>query len=612
MSLDRVPTGSTRVTGGIFRERMNLNRKYLAELDPQCLLQNFYLEAAIIMPGLQIMPDPEKANLHWGWEAPTCQLRGHFLGHWMSAVSQYVALDHDEFLAARLSHVVKELKRCQEKNGGEWVGSIPEKYMDLLAVDDYIWSPQYTMHKTVMGLVDTYRYTGNETALEIVSHLADWYLKWTERITKINPDTVYKGEQAGMLEMWAELWALTKEDKYRKLVDAYKGNDFYAQLDRGEDALTDRHTNASIPLSHGSARMYEITEDPYWSKVTDAFWDKAVTGRGMYATTGNNAGEFWIPPFRQGQYIGDNDQEFCTVYNMVRTADYLLRRTGDLKYADYIERALYNGFLAQQSGRTGMPTYFLPLHTGSRKTWGSKTRDFWCCFGTMVQAQVLYPQLIYYSEKDTLRIMQYIPSETELLINDRSVRIEQSTEMSDYDNQVFFDEGDGSNEKTRWSMKIRVSVPEETEFTLCLRIPDWTVGKPHMLLDGKACEIGEKELNNRCIEIKKSWKESTICIVFPAGIVMEALPDMPEVAAAVDGPVVLAGVTGSDDVLSGDFASPEKIFYPRTEHTYGTYPWRQSHYITRGQKRNLTFKPLYDIEDEEYTVYFSKHREEKD
>ena len=73
------------ILSGLFRERMETNRKYLMELDSQCLLQNFYLEAGIAMPGLQAVGDPASAKLHWGWEAPICQLRGHFLGHWLSA-----------------------------------------------------------------------------------------------------------------------------------------------------------------------------------------------------------------------------------------------------------------------------------------------------------------------------------------------------------------------------------------------------------------------------------------------------------------------------------------------------------------------------------------------
>ena len=35
---------------GLFRESMQVNKNYLMELDTQCLLQNFYLEAGIVMP----------------------------------------------------------------------------------------------------------------------------------------------------------------------------------------------------------------------------------------------------------------------------------------------------------------------------------------------------------------------------------------------------------------------------------------------------------------------------------------------------------------------------------------------------------------------------------
>ena len=210
---------SVRITGGIFRERMNTDRDYLLELDSQCLLQNFYLEAGIIMPGLQVVPDPQNAKLHWGWESPTCQLRGHFLGHWLSAAAAFAACDNDTALKAKLDDIVSELARCQQRNGGKWVGSIPEKYMDWLADKEYIWSPQYTMHKTVMGLLDAYRYAGNEQALQVLDSLADWYVSWIDRASKRDPDIAYKGEQGGMLELWAELYSITKKEKYRLAAD---------------------------------------------------------------------------------------------------------------------------------------------------------------------------------------------------------------------------------------------------------------------------------------------------------------------------------------------------------------------------------------------------------
>ena len=120
--LNSTPGNKVHITGGVFRERMNTDRDYLYELDSQCLLQNFYLEAGIIMPGLQVVPDPNSAKLHWGWESPTCQLRGHFLGHWLSAASAFVASDNDTELKTKLDKIISELARCQKLNGGQRAG----------------------------------------------------------------------------------------------------------------------------------------------------------------------------------------------------------------------------------------------------------------------------------------------------------------------------------------------------------------------------------------------------------------------------------------------------------------------------------------------------------
>lgn len=146
--LNNIGLKNVHLLAGLFRERMSVNRNYLMELDSNCLLQNFYLEAGIIIPGLQVVDDPASANLHWGWEAPTCQLRGHFLGHWLSAAAKLVASENDAELKVKTEHIISELARCQQLNGGKWIGSIPEKYFTMMEKNQYVWSPQYTMHKT--------------------------------------------------------------------------------------------------------------------------------------------------------------------------------------------------------------------------------------------------------------------------------------------------------------------------------------------------------------------------------------------------------------------------------------------------------------------------------
>lgn len=591
-----------RMLPGLFMRRMKLNEDYLMDLDPGCLLQNFYIEAGIIPPGGQVINDPETAKMHWGWEAPSCQLRGHFLGHWLSAAARLCAGGEKPELLARVNFIVAELARCQEMNGGEWVGSIPEKYFAMLTPGRYIWSPQYTMHKTIMGLKDAYEKLGNETAIAILDRLADWYVRWIKEMQESNPDAVYSGEQAGMLEVWTDLYILTKNDKYLFLVKAYEQNALFERLDRGGDSLSDDHANASIPLAHGAARMAEVTGEAIWSDRLEAFWKTAVEDRGMFATTGCNAGEFWIPPHAQGRYLGNEDQEFCTVYNMVRTAEYLFRRTGESKYADYIERALYNGFLAQQNKETGMPTYFLPMIPGSRKKWGSRTRDFWCCFGTMVQAQTMYPELIWYTGENSVTVSQYIPSEAEILLSSGRVVISQKIHMKDYNNQVLFDEH-SEGRVSRWSLRFTVMSDTKKAWAFRLRVPCWCAGESVMVLNGEAISAKPKD---GWLEIKRIWGEKDeLDVFFPSKVVFEHLDGAEELVCAVDGPIVLAGLTDRDTGLQGNLEESESILLPEQSHTYGAFIWTQNVYQTRHQKENFRMIPLYEVTDENYTVYYS-------
>lgn len=611
-----------KVTEGLFKKRMDVNKAYLKELEDTSLLQNYYFEAGIIIPGMMTLENPADARLHWGWESPSCQLRGHFLGHYLSAASAIVAEDGDDILAAKVKHIISELRRCQGLNGGKWAGPIPEKYFEILTTDRYIWSPQYTIHKLLMGLLDTYKYIGNEEALLVLSGMADWFIDWTEDMKKRCPEAIYKGEQAGMLELWADAFAVTGDERYMKLADAYKNQGIFKLIRAGKDALTDDHTNASIPIIQGAAKMYEVTGDEDWRRIVEKFWDSAVTERGMYVTTGANAGEFWIPPMKLGEYRGDRGQEFCTVYNMVRVAQYLLKWTGEAKYSDYIERCIYNAFLAQQNADSGMPAYFLPMTTGVKKKWASKRNDFWCCQGTMIQSATKYPELIYSSDDDAeiLYINQYIPSILDGKVGDREVKLIQSLNMKGYDAQTLFDEH-GGYEKSRWKMRFEVEKISDT-LKLFFRIPVWTFGRLEISINGVKLEVDistdntisvsgkdriiDLNVENRYLIFEGIRGNDVIDIFFPSHVVAEKLPDMPELAAFVDGPIVLAGLTEDIDVIKGDFDEPDSFLMVSSEHLYDTFIWKQNNYMTRRQQKNFKLIPLYDVKDEAYTIYFER------
>lgn len=587
--LEESATGTVSLLPGLFQERRELNKAYLLRLKTRNLLQNHLLEAGVRID------DPSEA-LHQGWEAPHYQLRGHFAGHWLSAVEHYAALDKDPMMAARGREAVKQLHQCQALNGGQWVASIPEEYFDILAEGRPIWSPQYTVHKTMMGLLDAYRYSGDAEALEVLEKSAQWFDDWSNRmIAEGRGDVVYGGECAGMLELWAELYGVTGKAVYLDLASRYANPDLFRELLAGKDVLSNGHANASIPWIQGAARLYEVTGDKRYREVVEQFWKLGVEERGMFATTGNNAGEFWIPPQQFGRFLGSRTQEHCTVYNMVRVAQYLLRWTGEARYADYIERALYNGILAQQNPHTGMIAYFLPMEPGSTKAWGTETQDFWCCHGTLVQAQAMYEDLIYYRSDSGVNVSQFIPSVAVLENSGQEIRIVQTVDPSG--GQANFVAADGVS---RFVVKLAIEGKGGTPWALRVRQPAWAIGDAEVTIDGEPTKV--KVAKDGFMEIERSWTDERVEVSFSKRLTREALPGDGRRFALLDGPVVLAALSGTEPVLSGGDS-----IVPRYEHVYlNGRDWQVEHYLARTLGGSVKLKPLYEIADEAYSVYFSE------
>ncbi|MCX7985473.1 MAG: glycoside hydrolase family 127 protein [Bacteroidales bacterium] len=598
VKLKPIPISQVRLLPSLFSQRYELNKKYLMSLENDKLLQNFYYEAGISKTGnIMLNKDINYKDFYWGWDSPMNQLRGHFLGHWLSAAAYLYAETKDEEVKAKADKIVAELAECQRINGGEWAGSIPEKYFDLMANGYQIWSPQYTIHKTLMGLWDMYAMTGSQKALEVLEKFADWFHRWTGRqVANNNAGAVYGGEACGMLEIWANLYGLTHHQKYLDLMERYGNPGLFQSLLKGEDALSNEHANASIPWSHGSARIYEVTGNPYWRNITLAFWKNAVDDRGYYCTGGQNAGEYWIPPHKLADFMCQNNQEHCTVYNMIRLASYLFRWTGEVKYADYIERNTYNGILAQQNQYTGMVAYFLPIAAGytkgGEKGWGTPSMDFWCCHGTLVQAQTRYAEYIYFENNNGLVISQYIPSELNWSKDNIAVNFRQDFVAHEY-NRI----PDGS----RWRIKCSLKAEKPILFSLQLRMPWWAKSQVDIKINGSTYNA---KVINGYINITREWGNDQLLIEFPTRLYTEPLPGKKELYAFMEGPIVLAGIIDKEVTLKGDVNKPETMLTREYEHEYKIFPWKQSHYITVGQPQSIRFVPLYEITDERYTIYF--------
>ncbi|ADL43126.1 protein of unknown function DUF1680 [Caldicellulosiruptor obsidiansis OB47] len=576
-----IPLRASLHSDSEYYNRFKLDRNYIASLKTENLLQNFYLESGIM--SWSFLPQ----DIHGGWESPTCQLRGHFLGHWLSAAARIYASFGDEEIKGKADYIVDELERCQKENGGEWVGSIPEKYFEWMARGKWVWAPHYTVHKTFMGLVDMYKYTSNQKALEIADRWANWFYRWSGQFSREKMDDILDYETGGMLEIWAELYNITKDSKYKELMERYYRGRLFDRLLNGEDVLTGRHANTTIPEIHGAARVWEVTGEEKFRKIVESYWREAVEERGYFCTGGQTLGEVWTPKHRIRNYLGPTNQEHCVVYNMIRLAEFLFRWTGDKKYSDYIERNIYNGLFAQQRLKDGMVTYFLPLMPGSQKRWGTPTNDFWCCHGTLVQAHTIYNDIIYYKTPNGVVISQFIPSFV--------------TWKDDKGNGITIKQYYGRRQESfaytaeKDEICIEVQCKDPIEFELAIRKPWWA----------KKIEVAVNEdLNygvddSSYIKLTRRWNSDKIKITFYKTVETCPMPDDPQQVAFMVGPVVLAGLCERRRKIYINGRKIEEVIVPINERGFGPIQ-----YTTYAQIEDILFLPLCYIDDEKYTVYF--------
>ena len=115
------PMTQVQLRSGPFLNAMEINTKYLSEVPNDRLLHMFRVTAGL----------PSTAEPLGGWEAPDCELRGHFAGgHYLSACALMYSSTKNEELRSKANELVAELIKCQKPNG--YLGAYPEEFYDRL------------------------------------------------------------------------------------------------------------------------------------------------------------------------------------------------------------------------------------------------------------------------------------------------------------------------------------------------------------------------------------------------------------------------------------------------------------------------------------------------
>ena len=350
-----------RLLDGPFRDAQLRNTRYLLSLDVDRLLHNFRVNAGLA----------PKAPVYGGWESvePWVGIRchGHTLGHYLSAIAMTYASTEDAECQRRAAYIVSELRACQQARGDGLVCAFPDGSKPLdesVAGRPFPGVPWYTMHKIFAGLRDAHVHAATPGALPVLVGLADWTLNATRDTSEAQMQRMLDTEHGGMTEVLADVSALTGEPKYLALARRFAHQKVLMPLSEGRDTLDGLHSNTQIPKFIGYQRVKQLGGDAAFGAAARNFW-KTVTERRSYVTGGNGDGEHFFPVTEFAKRLGSaKTMETCCTHNMLRLTRALFAEEPSSAYADYYERALYNGILASQDPDSGMMTYFQATRPG--------------------------------------------------------------------------------------------------------------------------------------------------------------------------------------------------------------------------------------------------------
>jgi len=584
---------SVRLLDGPFKDAMQRDREYLLSLEPDRLLHTFRLTAGL----------PTTAKPYGGWESPGGELRGHSMGHYLSACALMVASTGDEKLQANITYIVAELAKCQAALPGKgfhpgFLSAYPESFFDRVDACQRVWAPYYTLHKIMAGLLDAHQQCGNQQALDVLVKMADWLKFRIDRLSVDQQQKALNEEHGGMVEVLANLYAITGHPDHLKLARAFEHHAIWDPLEQGEDRLDGKHANTQIPKIIGAAREYEVTGEERFRKIAGFFWDRVALHR-SYVIGGHSDNEHFFPIDQFGKHLAVNTCETCNTYNMLKLTRHLFAWEPSGTFMDFYERALYNHILASQDPEKGMFVYFPALKPGHFKTYSTPDNSFWCCVGTGMENHAKYADTIYYHDARTLYVNLFIPSE--LTWKEQGLVVRQETK---------FPEGD--------TTQLTLKCAQPIALALKIRYPAWAQDGLTVAVNGKEEKVDGAP--GSYVTVQRQWQDGDrMDVRIPMRLHLEELPGNPDTVAVLYGPIVLAGGLGTEGMPNpyargqtdyNSVPSPEvptftgdaKSLLGNIQPVAGEPLTFQTKGI--GRPRDVTLIPFYRMHHQRYSVYW--------
>jgi uncharacterized protein len=589
-----------RLLDSRFRQNMEREQKWLLSIGVKQLLHSFRCNAGVFSGNEGGYFVVKKLG---GWESLDCDLRGHTTGHILSGLALMYASTSDTVYKMKADSLVKGLAEVQRAlNQDGYLSAFPQELINRNLSGKGVWAPWYTLHKIFAGLLDQYLYCDNQQALEVASKMASWAYQKLQPLTSAQRAIMLRNEFGGINESFYNLYAITGNSEYKWLAGFFYHNEALDPLKEGKDILEKKHANTYIPKLIGLTRNYELEGTGSGDSVASFFWSTVISHH-SFCTGSNSDKEKFFRPDNLSDHLTGYTNESCNVYNMLKLTRHLYCHSGNEKYADYYEQALYNHILGQQDPATGMIAYFLPMLPGAHKVYSTPDSSFWCCVGSGFENQAKYGEAIYYHSRDGLFVNLFLPFE--LNWKEKGVKVRQETR--------FPDEG---------STKLTLTTTSAVSMSLNIRYPLWAVAGATVKVNGK--QISVKQAPGSYITLQRTWNNGDkVEVTYPMTLRAVATNDNPNKVAFVYGPIVLAGAMGAEGFISFAPYSNPKLY-----NDYYTYNYNVPNDIIKaltldlsaldafikpvaGEKltfktvrEGVVLKPLYDIHRERYVVYW--------
>jgi hypothetical protein len=480
---------------------------------------------------------------------PGCQdWIGEHYGKWLDAATLAWAYTGDARLRSKMDATVAELLKCQ----------FPDGYLGTYVAKNRWTSWDVWVHKyNLIGLITYVQYTGDTTPLPACRKMADLMCK--QFGDKPGQRDIVDGEHAGMapgsvLEPMVRLYRLTGEPRYgdfcRYLLRAFEhanGPKIVSRLldKKGVNQVGDAKAYEMLSCLVGIAEWYRTTGDrKYLDALLNARDD--IVAKRLYITGGSSWNEHFLGDYdlpNQGNLC-----ETCVTVTWIELNSQLLRLTGEARFAEQLERVVYNQLLGAQHPNGKAWGYYVQME--GKKPYDD-SRNVNCCASSGPRGISYIPTFAVSTDADGVVVNFYDACHADLRLRDgREVKLHIDSAYPAAGHAV-----------------IAVNPASQADFALKLRIPEWCKDAKASL-NGTAVDVAPG--GDGYLSLKRTWSPGDrveLTMAIEPRIIVGDHKNAGKIAVMV-GPLVLAA---DDELLKGTGLDVEKLVIEAADPTVASF-----------------------------------------